>query len=138
MNDGRWRGAAAPARAPWNTSGDGAVKWPGEASADPEGSSFPEIVIAPARRDVRPGRNDDVIFEVRELPGGGRVMPVFTTARRLAAALGPYQPWVALPLRNIQEIMGSAGVHSVVLDPQVQPGAWRWQAVDLQALERMR
>jgi hypothetical protein len=101
-------------------------------------TGFPEIVVAPARRDVRPGRNGDVIFEVRELPGGARVMPVFTTTRRLVAALGPHQPWVALPLRNIQEIMGGAGVHSVVLDPRPHPGARRWQASDLQALERMR
>ena len=42
----------------------------------------------------------------------------------------------ALPLRNIRTIMGGAGVDRVVIDPQVQPGAWRWQASDLQALER--
>ena len=108
------------------------------AEADSAGSGFPEIVIAPARRDVRPGRSGDVIFEVRELPGGGRVMPVFTTARRLAAALGPYQPWVALPWRNMQQIMGGVGVYSIVLDPQACPGARRWQAGDLRALERMR
>jgi len=95
----------------------------------------PPVVVAPARRDVRPGRNGDVVFEVRELPGGGRVMPVFTTVSRLAAALGPYQPWVALPLRNLQEIMGGAGVYSVVLDPPAEPGGWRWQATDLRALE---
>ena len=108
------------------------------AVADSADSGFPEIVIAPARRDVRPGRNGDVIFEVRELPGGGRVMPVFTTARRLVAALGPHQPWVALPLRNMQQIMGSAGVYSVVLDPRAHSGAWQWQAGDLEALGRTR
>jgi SseB protein N-terminal domain len=109
-----------------------------EANSDPAGRGFPEIVLAPARRDVRPGRDSDVIFEVRELPGGRRVMPVFTTAMRLVAALGPHQPWVALPLRNIAAIMGGAGVHSVVLDPRADSGAWRWQASDLRALERMR
>jgi hypothetical protein len=114
------------------------VNWPGEANTDPAGSDVPEIVIAPARRDVRPGHNGDVVFEVRELPDGGRVMPVFTTVRRLVAALGPHQPWVALPLRKVQEIMGGAGVYSVVLDPQAHPRAWRWQASDLRALGRMR
>jgi SseB protein N-terminal domain len=97
-----------------------------------------DIVIAPARRDVRPGRSGDVVFEVRALPGGRRVMPVFTTVSRLVAALGPYQPWVALPLGEIQQIMGGAGVYSVVLDPQAGPGAWRWQQSDLRALERTR
>jgi hypothetical protein len=77
-----------------------------------------------------------VIFEVRELPDGGQALPVFTTVKRLVATLGPDQPWVALPLRNIQAIMGGAGVPQVVIDPPVQPGAWRWQASDLRALER--
>jgi hypothetical protein len=114
------------------------MKWQGESSVNPADSGFPEIVIVPARPDVRQGRGGDVIFEVRELPSGRRVMPVFTTVRQLAAALGQYQPWVALPLRNIQEIMGSAGVYSVVIDPLAHPGARRWQAADLQALGRMR
>ena len=94
------------------------------------------VVIAPARRDVRPGRGDDVVFEVRELPGRGRVMPAFSTVSRLVAALGPHQPWVALPLRNLQEIMGGAGVYTVVLDPQPEPGGRRWQESDLRALEQ--
>jgi hypothetical protein len=94
------------------------------------------VVIAPARRDVRPGHGGDVVFEVRELPGRGRVMPAFSTAARLAAALGPNQPWVALPLANLQEIMGGAGVYTVVLDPQPEPGGWYWQESDLRALER--
>jgi len=94
------------------------------------------VVVAPARRDVRPGRAGDVIFEVRELPGRGRVMPAFSAVSRLAAALGPHQPWVALPLRNLQEIMGGAGVYTVVLDPQAEPGGWRWQESDLRALEQ--
>lgn len=77
-----------------------------------------------------------MIFEVRELSDGGRALPVFTTVKRLVATLGPEQPWVALPLRNIRAIMGGAGVDRVVIDPQARPDAWRWQASDLQALER--
>jgi hypothetical protein len=41
-------------------------------------------------------------------------------------------------LRSVQEIMGGAGVYSVVLDPRAHAGDWRWQAGDLRALERMR
>jgi hypothetical protein len=94
------------------------------------------VVVAPARRDVRPGHAGDVVFEVRELPGRGRVMPAFSSVPRLAAALGPHQPWVALPLGNLQEIMGGAGVYTVVLDPQPEPGGWTWRESDLRALEQ--
>lgn len=107
-----------------------------ETGGGPAGGGLPEIVIAPARPDIRPGHNGDVIFEVREISDGGRALPVFTTVKRLVATLGPDQPWVALPLRNIQAIIGGAGVDRVLIDPLAQPGAWRWQASDLQALER--
>jgi hypothetical protein len=100
------------------------------------GAGLPEIVIAPARPDIRPGHEGDVIFEVRQLSGGGRALPVFTTVRRLVAVLGPQQPWVAIPLRNVQSIVGGAGVDRVVLDPEADPSAWRWQANDLEALGR--
>ncbi len=99
-------------------------------------ADFPGIVFAPARPDVRPGHDADVIFEVREASDGGRALPVFTAVERLVSALGPQQPWVALPLQNIQKIMGGAGVDRIVVDPDAEPGAWRWQATDLEALER--
>lgn len=116
-------------------AGDSIVKWAEQTGESPAGG-LPEIVIAPARPDIRPGHNGDVIFEVREISDGGRALPVFTTVKRLVATLGQDQPWVALPLRNIQAIMGGAGVDRVLIDPQAQPGTWRWQASDLQALER--
>jgi len=97
---------------------------------------LPEFVFAPARPDVRPGYTADVIFEVREVSNGGRALPVFTSVERLVAALGPEQPWVALPLRNIRRIVGGAGVDRVVLDPGAEPGTWRWQVKDIETLER--
>jgi len=105
-----------------------------ETGGAPAGGGLPEIVVAPARQDVRPGHEGDVIFEVREISGGGRALPVFTTVKRLVATLGSDQPWVALPLQNIQAIMGGAGVDRVVIDPQAEPGTWRWQPSDVQAL----
>jgi hypothetical protein len=119
-------------------SGDGCegnVNGAAEIGAGPAVGGLPQIVMAPARPDIRPGHDRDVVFEVRELSDGGRALPVFTTVKRLVATLGPDQPWVALPLRNIQAIMGGAGVDRVVIDPQAEPGAWRWQESDLQALE---
>jgi len=102
----------------------------------PDHDGRAEIVFAPARPDIRPGHDGDVIFEVRQLADGGRGMPVFTDVKRLVAALGPDQPWVALPLANIRVIMGGAGVDRVVIDPEAEPAAWRWQDSDLEALER--
>ena len=93
-------------------------------------------MFAPARPDVRPGHDTDVIFEVCRTSDGGRALPVFTAVERLVSALGPQQPWVALPLRNIQKIIGGAGVDRIVLDPDAESRAWRWQASDIQALER--
>jgi hypothetical protein len=113
---------------------DGTVKMAEEMGGGPAGGGLRPIVIAPARQDIRPGHDGDVIFEVRELSDGGRGLPVFTTVRRLVETLGPDQPWVAVPLRNMQAIMGGAGVDRVVIDPVAQPGTWRWQPSDLQAL----
>lgn len=94
---------------------------------------LPEIVFAPAHPGVREGRKD-VVFEVRELADGRRVLPVFTTAERLTTVLGPQQPWAAVPLRAARALMGAAGVAEVMIDPRLAPGAWRWQADDLVAL----
>jgi hypothetical protein len=108
---------------------------PGDSAADAAGAGHPpEMVVAPARPDVREAHAGDVIFEVRRAADGGLILPVFTTVHGLVAALGPEQPWVVLPLRNIREIMGATGIGRVVLDPDAEPGAWRWQPSDIAAL----
>ena len=63
------------------------------------------------------------------------VLPVFSTTARLVQALGGAQPWVALPLHRLRELAERGGVHLVLLDPEVEPGAWRWQASDLERFE---
>lgn len=107
---------------------------PGDPSA--AGPGYPgggAIVIAPAHpaiaRDER-----DIVFELRESPGGAPVLPVFSSVPRLVEALGHAQPWVALPLCTVRELAGARGVHTVLLDPDVQPGAWRWDYDDLDRL----
>jgi hypothetical protein len=99
-------------------------------------ADLPVIVFAPAHADTRPGHDGDVIFEVHQTRDGGRALQVFTTVERLVSALGPRQPWVALPLANIQRIMDGAGVQRIALDPFDQPDARQWQDSDLEALER--
>jgi hypothetical protein len=34
----------------------------------------------------------------------------------------------------VRELAGARGVHTVLLDPDVQPGAWRWDYDDLDRL----
>ncbi len=97
---------------------------------------LPAIVFAPARPDIRPDHRDEMVFEVRRASDGGLALPVFSRLDRLTAALGPDQPWVALPLHNVQVIMGSSGIDRVLLDPDAEPGTQRWSGSDIEELER--
>jgi hypothetical protein len=99
-----------------------------------DGPGLPELVFAPAHPRAREA--GDVVLEVRELADGRWVLPVYSSTRRLVAALGPAQPWAALPLQATRELMGRAGVALVALDPDIAPGAWRWRQEDLAELER--
>jgi hypothetical protein len=97
---------------------------------------LPEIVIAPAHPASIDGRGD-IVFEVRESAEGTAVLPVFSSVPRLTEALGGAQPWLALPLLAVRELAEAGGIHTVVLDPEVQPGAWRWAYDDLYVLENL-
>jgi hypothetical protein len=90
-----------------------------------------ELVFVPAHP-----RGQDVVFEVRGLPDGRRMLPVFTSTRRLVEALGPMQPWAAVPLAAARALMGEAGVDLVVVDPVPGPDLVRWAEGDLEALVR--
>jgi SseB protein N-terminal domain len=96
------------------------------------GRGLPELIFAPAHPETR--QSEDLVFEVRELADGTRVLPVYSSTSRLAAALGPAQPWAALPLQAMRELMGKAGVELIALDPDVAPSAPRWRPADLAEL----
>ena len=91
------------------------------------------IVIAPAHPALEHGERD-IVFELRESAGDATVLPVFTSVPRLVEALGHAQPWVALPLYTVRQLAAASGVRTVLLDPDVQPGAWRWGYDDLDRL----
>jgi hypothetical protein len=91
------------------------------------------IVVAPAHPALEHDERD-IVFELRESSGGAPVLPVFSSVPRLVEALGHAQPWVALPLGTVRELAGARGVRTVLLDPDVQPGAWRWDYDDLDRL----
>lgn len=97
------------------------------------GRGLPEIVFAPAHPAVR--EDGEVVFETRELADGTPVLPVYSSASRLVAALGPAQPWAAFRIQTTQELMARAGVGMIVLDPEITPGSPRWRLEDLAVLE---
>lgn len=72
---------------------------------------------------------------MRELADGTPVLPVYSSASRLVAALGPAQPWAAFPLQTMRELTAGAGIGMVVLDPEITPGSPRWRFEDLVVLE---
>ncbi len=67
-------------------------------------------------------------FELRQVTDGTPALPVFSTVPGLVRELGPYQPWVRVPLRAAREAAARAGVRGVLLDPALDTGAWRWDA----------
>jgi hypothetical protein len=93
------------------------------------------MVYAPAHpAQRRDDVNGTIEFEVRGLADGRRVLPVFSSVERMAAALGPAQPWVLVPLRAARAVMAIAGIDSVVLDPEFADDAWRWDVSSLRRL----
>ena len=102
-------------------------------SAGPADPDPALVVIAPAHPALEDGERD-IVFELRESAGDATVLPVFTSVPRLVEALGHAQPWVALPLHTVRQLAAASGVRTVLLDPDVQPGAWRWGYDDLDRL----
>ena len=93
--------------------------------------AVPELVIVPAHPEA--GAPYAVQFEVRVLASGGAVLPVFSSVAALVRALGHYQPWVCVPLRDAQEAAARAGLTQMVLDPVVSAFSPEWTASGLQA-----
>lgn len=84
------------------------------------------VVFAPAHPYAR-GPRRDVVFETRPLPDGGRRLGIaFTSVTALATMLGAYQPWVALSVKDLREILGAQGVTLIIFDPPVPEEGWRW------------
>jgi SseB protein N-terminal domain len=104
----------------------------------PAHDGLPVLVIAPARPRPTAG-GADILFEMRQQPDGRFVLPVFSSVRRLVEQLGRYQPWACLPLDEVLAKTSRSPAVRVVLDPVIDPGAWRWQQSGLEELaERAR
>jgi hypothetical protein len=88
-----------------------------------------EVVAVPAHPGA--ARSGELYLEVRQLPDASRVLPVFSTVRKLVDALGQSQPWAVLPLERARQTAAAAGIELVALDPAVSPATWKWGPEDL-------
>lgn len=84
------------------------------------------LVVVPAH----PGAFDELVFEARQQPAGA-VLPVFSSVTLLVDALGHSQPWAVLPVGSVVDAARTAGLSRVVLNPEVNSDAWRWESADL-------
>jgi hypothetical protein len=95
------------------------------------------VVYVPAHPITTGGRKD-VGFELRPLESGEKAAIAFTSLPRLVQALGNSQPWVAMRMGRLRELMGTRGVAQLALDPTVPSGAWRWKPDDVRGMSRGR
>jgi hypothetical protein len=95
------------------------------------------VVYVPAHPITSRGRKD-VGFEIRELETGEKAAVAFTSLPRLVEALGKSQPWLAMPMARLRDLMGSRGVAQVAVDPIVPAKAWRWKPDDVHRMTRGR
>jgi hypothetical protein len=96
-----------------------------------------DILYVPAHPITTGGRKD-VGFELRQLESGEKAAIAFTSLPRLVEALGNSQPWLAMPMARLRDLMGSRGVAQVAVDPTVPSGAWRWNADDVRGMSQRR
>ncbi|GHF45735.1 SAV_915 family protein [Streptomyces morookaense] len=80
------------------------------------------VVLAPARPGPE-GPGAQVLFETRRTAQGYICGLVFTSAERLVSCLGPDQPWVALPVGALRELLGEAGITVIAVDPTTREAA---------------
>ena len=76
----------------------------------------------------------DVAIELCALQTGDSASMAFTSIEELVNALGPMQPWIALSLRQLRNVLGLAGVTHVAVDPVVPADAQRWSTDDMKRL----
>jgi hypothetical protein len=84
-----------------------------------------EVVYVPAH-PIEAGGRKDIAFETRGIGSGTQVALAYSSIARLVESLGHAQPWLAMPLGRLRQVMRSSGVTQVVVDPIVPAEAWRW------------
>lgn len=90
---------------------------------------FPEVVFAPAYPDPRPGHGG-VRFETRASVDGEITGVAFRGLDKLVAALGPAQPWIAIRLDRLGDVLGAAGIRRILVDPPAVESGWSAERVE--------
>ena len=89
------------------------------------------LVFVPARPLNEPGQRGFEL-ETRRFTDGERFGLAFSHPATLVEALGDYQPWICLPMRNVVAMLQLVGVRRLEIDPQLDDTVWRWNAGALQ------
>jgi hypothetical protein len=92
------------------------------------------LVYVPAHPRVT-DHGKDIGVELRGTDRGDLVGIAFSSLERLVAALGEYQPWVAMERVRFAAFVGAAGAPFVCVDPALQV-VQRWSAADVERLGR--
>lgn len=92
------------------------------------------LVFVPAHPRVT-DYGKDIGVELRGTDGGEVVGIAFSSLERLVAALGEYQPWVAMERHRFATFVGAAGAPLVCVDPALEM-VQRWSAADVERLGR--
>jgi hypothetical protein len=79
------------------------------------GAGEPGVVYVPSR-PYRPG-DHDVVVELQRAPDGRLALLAYGSAEQLRAGCGPYQPWVAYPVEEIERVARESGAETVLINP---------------------
>ena len=89
------------------------------------------VVFVPAR-PVRAVDEREPAIELRRLAGTEeRVGLAFSSLDALVRVLGPFQPWVGLPMYAYVTWLRTQGVYRVQVDPVYATDARQWSAEDV-------
>lgn len=83
---------------------------------------IPPVVYVPAHRVSGP---QGPTLELRQLDDGGVALLAYTALDRLARGLGPHQPWVLIPLENLEDIQQRQPFDEIHFDVSLPEDRWR-------------
>jgi len=90
-----------------------------------------DAVYVPAR-PVRDSGEREPAIEIRRLAGTGeRVGLAFSSVEALVRTLGPFQPWVGVPMYSYVAWLRMQGVYRIQVDPAHPAAAREWSAEDV-------
>ncbi|MCU7727855.1 hypothetical protein ODJ79_29410 [Actinoplanes sp. KI2] len=90
-----------------------------------------DVVFVPAR-PVREGGDREPAVELRRLAESGeRVALAFSSVGNLVRTLGPFQPWVGVPMYAFVVWLRTQGVDHIEVDPVYAGDIWRWSGQDV-------